>query len=355
MKHVGLVAVLALAATAALAQEKSKWPDYSDPAIVSKTFETRFAKLPLDGHHDVPHTGWSDDYWATQLGSINRRWTAPGQPGFNLHSPSLAEARAMSEKEISQLAPTEKYDLWRGRYDYPLVARVAANANPNAKDWAGICNGWSPASLNLKEPQPIVLTSKDGIKIPFGASDVKALLSFYYAYEVNTPTQQVGLRCFLGRGISILARGCGDDVNAGAFHIITANKLGIERKGYLADVDRLKEVWNQPITGFKSTVLQSRPASSGAAKTAVSEVLVRTDLTYGSEIDPQWEAVLGTPVQTYEKLELEYTVELDAGGNIVGGKWESWIRPDFLWFRGKAPFTGDFTELGDLYEAATQY
>ncbi|MBY0516611.1 MAG: hypothetical protein K2P81_06880 [Bacteriovoracaceae bacterium] len=354
MKNIVLMTALALS-TVSFAQDKEKWPDYSNPAIVSSTFELRMDKLPLEGHHDVPHTGWSDDYWPTQLGSINRRWTAPGQPGFDLKSPNLAIAKSMSEKEISQLAPTEKYDLWRGRYDYPLVKRVDGNADPKAKDWAGICNGWSPASLNLKEPQPIVMTNADGIKIPFGSSDIKALLSFYYAYEVNTPTQQIGLRCFVGRGLRVLARGCGDDVNAGAFHIIMANKLGLERKGFLADVDRLKEVWNQPITGFTSKILQSRPASSGASKQAVSEVLVQTDLTYGSEIEPQWEAVLGTSIQTYEKIELEYTVELDAQGKIVGGKWESWIRPDFLWFRGKAPFTGDFKDLEKLYEAATQY
>jgi hypothetical protein len=354
MKIIVLMTALALS-TVAIAQEKQKWPDYSNPGIVSKNFELRLDRLPLEGHHDVPHTGWSDDYWPTQKGSINRRWNAAGQPGFNLDSPSLARARMMSEKEIGELAPTEKYDLLRGRYDYPLVKRVNQNADPNAKDWAGICNGWSQASLNLKEPKAIVLTNADGIKIPFGSSDVKALLSFFYAYEVNTPTQQIGLRCFVGRGLRFLARGCGEDVNAGAFHIIMANKMGLERKGFLADVDRLKEVWNQPITGFTSTILQSRAASSGAASQAVSEVLVRTDLTYGSEIEPQWEAVLGTSSQTYEKLELEYIVELDAQGRIVGGKWQSWIRPDFLWFRGIAPFTGEFKDLEKLYELATQY
>jgi hypothetical protein len=82
---------------------------------------------------------------------------------------------------------------------------------------------------------------------------------------------------------------------------------------------------------------------------------VNTKLHYGSEINPEWEPVLGTSLQTYESLDLEYTVELNAAGEIVGGEWISWIRPDFLWFRGQAPFTGDFTVLGDLYEAATQY
>jgi hypothetical protein len=356
MKNAALVAVLAFSSTFALAEiEKETWPGHSSPNIVSRNLEHRFEKLPLTGHHDVPHTGWSDDYWPTQKGSINRRWNAPGEPGFKLVSPTLAVARTMSEKELSQLAPTEKFDLFRGRYDFPLVRRVDGNANPLAKDWAGICNGWAPASLNLKEPKPVTLTNADGLRIPFGSSDVKALLSFYYAYHVEAPTQQVGLRCFLGTGLRIFARGCGDDVNAGAFHIIMSNKLGLERVGFLADVDRLKEVWNQPITSFESEIVGTRAASSRAARGAVTEVQVRTKMFYGSEIDPQWEPVLSTERQLYEHKEYEYTVELDVSGRIVGGEWISWERPDFVWFRGKAAFKGEWTVLEDIYEAATKY
>src|SRR5690606_24085403 len=152
------------------AQDKESWPGHSSPNIVNPNFVREFSRLPLNGHHDLPHTGWSDDYWPTQKGSINRRWNAPGQPGFELKSPSLAQAKMMSETEIARLAPTEKYDLLRGRYDYPLVKRVDGNADPKAKDWAGICNGWSPASLNLQEPMPVTLTNADGIRIPFGSS-----------------------------------------------------------------------------------------------------------------------------------------------------------------------------------------
>lgn len=356
MKQAALLAVLALTSTVSFAQvEKENWPGHSSPTIASKNFEYRFEKLPLAGTHDLPHTGWSDDYWATQLGSINRRWNAPGTPGFELVSPGYDVAVRMTEAQIAQLAPTEKYDLLRGRYDFPLVKRVAKNADPKAEDWAGICNGWAPASLNLKEPLPTVMTNADGIKIPFGSSDVKALLSFYYAYHVEQPTRQVGLRCFLNGGLRLLGRGCGNDLNAGAFHIIMSNRLGLERRGFLADVTRLKEVWNQPITSFKSQILGTRPASSSAARNAVTEVVVATEMFYGSEIDPQWSPVLGTDKQLYESKKYEYTVELDASGRIVGGEWISWDRPDFVWFRDQAPFVGEWGTLGELYDASTQY
>jgi hypothetical protein len=338
-----------------MADEKSAWPDYSNPRILSAQLNYNFHQLPLEGEHQLPHTGWSDDYWPTHKGSINRRWNAPGQPGFNLVQPTRNEAFSMSLDELAQLSPSEKFDLLRGRYDYPLVKTVARTAKPTAKDWAGICNGWAPASLNLKEPHPVVMTNADGLKIPFGSSDVKAMLSYYYAYYVKEPTRQMGLRCFLPRGIRGISRGCGDDLNAGAFHLVVTNLLGVQNKGFLADIDPYREVWNQPITSFKSEILMTRSPSARAARNAVTEVLVKTDLYYGSEVDPQWEPVLYTPAQLYEKLELKYTVELDAHGVVVGGSWISESRPDFIWFRGEAEFTGEFSILGDLYRASTKY
>jgi hypothetical protein len=354
MKRLAVLGCL-LISSVSFAEEKGIWPGHSNPRIVSTEFNYSFEKLPLEGNHDKPHTGWSDDYWPTHKGSINRRWNSPGQPGFKLVSPSKEQVFGMTQSQLSELAPSEKFDLLRGRYDYPLVKRVAKTARPNAKDWAGICNGWAPASLNLKEPMPTVMINSDGLQIPFGSSDIKAMLSYYYAYYVKTPTRQVGLRCFLNRGLSGLARGCGDDLNAGAFHIIMSNMLGLKREGFLADVDRLKEVWNQPITSYKTEIVMTRAPSSRAARSAVREVVVRTDLVYGSEIEPQWNPALNTSAQLYEKLELEYTVELDHEGKIVGGEWISWTRPDFIWFREEAPFTGEFEILGSLYQEATKY
>jgi hypothetical protein len=355
MKWLSALPVLLLALSTFAQEQKEAWPAHSNPRIASENLTYEFHKMPLSGSHDIPHTGWSDDYWPTHRGSINRRWNAPGEPGFNLVQPTREQALGMTYEQLAELAPSEKFDLLRARYDYPLVKSVAKTAKPTAKDWAGICNGWAPASLNLKEPHPVVMTNADGIKIPFGSSDVKAILSYYYAYYVDSPTRQIGLRCFLPRGIRVFGRGCGDDLNAGAFHVIITNKLGIEKRGFLADVDRFREVWNQPITSFKSEILMTRPASSEAARNAVTEAVIKTDLYYGSEIDPQWQPVLYTPAQLFDKLELKYTVELDAQGKVVGGEWLSDSRPDFIWFRDKAPFTGEFAMLGDLYEAATRY
>lgn len=45
--------------------------------------------------------------------------------------------------------------------------------------WLTICLQWAPASMFFKQPNPVTITSPDGIKVPFGSSDVKALLIYF--------------------------------------------------------------------------------------------------------------------------------------------------------------------------------
>jgi hypothetical protein len=322
------------------------WPDYSSPTKLPMDINYKFDELPLAGNHKKEEAGWSDDYWASQRGSINRRWNAPGQPGFKLDSPSRSRALMMSPKELEMLAPSEKYDLWLGRYNYPLVSKVDGVANPRARDWAGICHGWAPASLHYAEPKPVALQNPDGVLVPFGASDIKALLSYYYAFYVEQQTFQIGLRCMVGPSMGRLQRGCNDDLNAGAFHVIIANRLGIAQTGFIADIDRYKEVWNQPIVGFESTVVERKGSR------AIEVIKIKTSLKYVDESDPQWEPVLGTASAKTDAMELEYTIELNAQGEIVGGEWLTETRPDFLWFRDRVEFTDSFKELAELYKAS---
>ena len=78
--------------------------------------------------------------------------------------------------------------------------------------------------MNEAEPAPVTMTNPDGIKIPFGSADVKALLDYYYAFYTEGDTHQLGNRCsvpvWMGGG------NC-SDVNAGAFHIVVANQIGL--------------------------------------------------------------------------------------------------------------------------------
>lgn len=231
------------------------WAGVSVPTIMSKKFVYEFDRLPVNGKAHGEQKYWSGDYWATQKGSINIRWNHPGQQGFNLKSPTREEAAIMSHESLSQLSPSEKYDLFTGKYDYPLRRNVATKANSSAQSWEGICHGWAPATMNHNEPTPKNMTNPDGIIIPFGASDIKALLSYYYAYEHKVAnTHQMGRRCSRGRFAN---RNCKQDLNAGAFHIVLANKVGLLGEGFIADLDRFKQVWNHPVHTYDSKIMDT--------------------------------------------------------------------------------------------------
>ena len=351
MPQIFFIFVLIMSSISIASTHFEAWKGFSDPEIMDSGFTHELAKLPLKGTIDINPRGWSGDYWASKKGSINYRWNSQKPEGFKLKSPSFAEARSMSSEQLSSLAPSEKYDLLIGNYEYPLRKEVEDVASKLSADWAGICHGWAPASLHHHEPTAKVLKNPDGLLIPFGSSDIKALLSYYYAFHAEDETShQVGLRCFFGRWLGG-ARGCDEDLNAGAFHIVMTNMLGLKGEGFVADIDRFREVWNQPIVAYESEIISSRLAPSEfAAKTAAYELRVRTELFYVDESNENtWNSAFGTDNQKISSRLLQYRIEVNRENKIVGGSWESDERPDFLWNRSKATqFRGLFSRLPEL-------
>ena len=324
------------------------WTRISDPVIMSTTFNRSFAELPLRGKSNDPQKLWSSDYWARNKGGINYRWNASRRTGFNLVSPTKEQAQTMSEAQLRSLAPSEKWDLFIGRYDYPTKKEVAAYASPSRPSWEGICDGWAGAALNHDEPTPKVLTNPDGIRIPFGTADIKGLLSWYYAKKYSGGYAMMGLRC---RGTDSGTDRCVHDMNAGAFHIVLANKLGRDGVSFIADMDRGSEVWNHLVYDFRTTIRNSNlaPLSTSAPGT-VKVVRVRSvvNYVYLTRFNT-WNPVLGTSAQRLSSRTYEYYLDLDANGVIIGGDWISNQRPDFLWLERKVTsFGGLFSKLGEL-------
>lgn len=314
---------------------------------MSESFERSFEKLPLQGASGDAQKLWASDYWANKKGSINYRWNAPKPTGFKLVSPTREQALVMGQAEIAQLAPTEKLDLLNGTYDYPIKKEVNEIANPSTPLWHGICNGWAPASLNHNEPTPKTLTSVDGISIPFGSSDIKALLSYYYAFRHDvSSTHQMGKRCnfFIGPN-------CDEDLNAGAFHVVLTNKVGLEQKSFIADVERSRQVWNHTVKNYSTTIVNPymSPAKD-SAKGTMRRIQVKTVMTFVSAIKKNsWEPVMGTENHIDDVKNLEYTLDLDAYGRIIGGEWVSKARPDFIWTMEKATtFGGPFSRVSEM-------
>ncbi len=281
------------------------WQGISDPLRMSSAFNRDFASLPLSGDASDPQKYWSSDYWARNKGGINYRWNAARPTGFNLVSPTKEQAMTMTTAELASLSPSEKWDLFNGRYDYPLKKRIASYASPSRPSWEGICDGWAGAALNHDEPKSITVANPDGIQIPFGSSDIKGLLSWYYAREWAGGYAMMGRRC--NGGINIGTDRCTHDMNAGAFHIVLANRLGTDGVSFVADIDRNSEVWNHLAFDFRSRIVSSNlPRRSTSASGTVKVARVRTTVDYVWLLRRNtWEPVLGTSAQrtnsrTYE-------------------------------------------------------
>ena len=51
---------------------------------------------------------------------------------------------------------------------------------------------------------------------------------------------------------------------------------------------------------------------------------------------------------------LDYRVEMNAAGVIIGGAWLSQLRPDFAWRLSNWPFGGYMESLKSIYEASVK-
>lgn len=327
-----------------------------DVEIFDYTDKLSFAELPLQGDSRDQSKFWSGDYWPLSRGNINYRWNAFSEVGVSRLSPAQMETYTMTQEELAELSPSEKFDLYLGRFDYPLTSEVKGRVNPDAKYCEGICDGWAAASIHHSEPKPKALRNPDGILIPFGSSDIKALLSYYYAFHHDVPvTHQIGKRCNNNR--RIFNRGspdeCQGDLNPGSFHLALSNTIGLKKMSFLMDVKRYKEVWNQPVVSYESIVTdEDNTPSENATEGTIRVVRVETKVAYINESEiNSWYPVLGTESQMEATARYEYLLYLNSSGEIIGGKWKSGERPDFIWRRPPVynrSFKGIMQYLGAL-------
>jgi hypothetical protein len=350
----------------------ARWNSANNPnnfrPILGTGVITQFDLLPLAGQLVDQRLGWSESYWPSNKGGIAYRWNHPDPRPFRFHLHSKEEIHQMSLGELSQLSPAELYDISQGDYEYTLTKKTLSMFSAGDLWWEGICHGWAQAAANYPEPAQVYVTNPDGIKIPFGSSDVKALLAMHDAYNSLGWYSMIGDRCHVrgkvpgeaserdGYGLmpseEDAARPECADVNAGAFHVILANMIGVHSRGVVADVDRFNDVWNQPITSFASTIKEELIVEAAEKAYGVARKLrMMTIMTYGEELQFYSEEafargarnfvskkpVTRTESQAFKNKYYEYILELDQSGQIIGGQWISLTRPDFLWIKKRDP------------------
>lgn len=323
---------------------------------------------------------------------------------FDLERPTKTRYLGkLSQEEMDSLSPAEKYDAYMylktGKENkFNLTSDVLRQTQPYDAYWEGICHGWTSAALEFKEPKPQSIT-KNGITVNFGSSDLKALLSYYHAaitrsWVTNKKviTGRVGERCgtafskhawFIKDGVEYyksiedgvvkineVPEDC-VDTNPGSFHIVLANMIGLKDQGFSAEVVRDKEVWNQPVYKYDTKVIsESSQARPWASPNTAKQVEVKTVMYYANdggrmfwrhdgtddEFYAWWDQTTGTSNYRFDHKEFHYYLDLDASGNIIGGQWLSYERPDFLWlkktkgFLPKGTFFGIVNYLRDLQD-----
>lgn len=350
------------------------WDGGSHPAnfnrIAGISIMTNFDALPKVGKLSDDRLGWSESYWPSNKGGVSYRWNHPDPQPFKYKLYSKDELTRLSEAEMAQLSPAELYDISNDDYNYSLTRKAFNLYSPRDLWWEGICHGWAQAAINYPEPAPVVITNKSGIKVPFGSSDVKALLAMHESYNFKGEKFAfAGRRCKVNGKVE----GEGDDrdrpehraypsaelanspdcrdVNAGAFHVVISNMLGFMGQGFVADIDRFNDVWNQPITGYRSQIVGEESVDGNHRANGISRrVRVKLDMVYGEELKfytPELAAagnlnfvskspVTLTPHQKNLTKNYEYIVEINNSGNVIGGEWISQTRPDFLWMYGRS-------------------
>jgi hypothetical protein len=335
------------------------WNAQNNPKLIGEGYEYRFEVLQNLKETSLEVKPWTSSYFPTYKAGIAHRFMNNDKDGFTYPLLTKEDVLKMTPEELMNLSPAEKYDIYMGGYDFPLVKserKRTTRVSPPVAKWEGLCHGWAAASLTYDEPKAVTLKSKDGlVDVHFSTGDIKALLTYGSAqFPSKTPTRYLGQRCKqnVSNPIGYFFPEC-MDVNAGAFHLVLTNQIGIRKQGFVMDATRMNEVWNHPVHSYKTRVVSEQgPSLIGAAKGTKKEVVVETQVWYTTEIAPIPWATNNTNRHADASKTYKYRLELNEAGEIIGGEWyfESPIA-DFLWLEDRPNLPGQFQGIEEIYNA----
>jgi Transglutaminase elicitor len=355
------------------------WNGENDPDNLATHLNYRLKDLPLIGKVEKPVWNkryavkdtdvpmWSDTYWPTVEGSANARFL-----GANTPSPLEKYDAAFHAAEGCAKQPTarcgsgamEKWDEY-----LECAGPAAAWHTENFQDsrqmydgedsdgdgkvdecgddfdglegWWGLCHAWSPASLLEPEPQKTI--TYRGVE--FTPGDIKALLQVVYD---DNDAMMLGGRCNAkrfkrdryGRVDDLDCR----DTNAGAWHVIMTNFIGIGDAPLVMDRTANVEVWNQPIYSYEITLQDKITERRGNECVGASgssyklndkaKALYEVKMTVGYLVEGEAQAEPMGLDGYIDEQTYHYVVEVDGRGKVIGGEWckkSATHHPDFLW------------------------
>jgi hypothetical protein len=231
------------------------WSPYDRPSLLAPDFVYALSALPTAG--SAEQLPWPGPYWPTWRDSINDRWAGAGVP-----SPAEKFEQAFARDGFVE-AVSYHYgiDSLGGEFcsthtDCDLAGGFVCGKRRGEgwgtciESWFGLCHAWAPAAV--LEPEPVHPVSYGGVQ--FAVNDLKALVTL--AYDDDLETRSVSLRCDLKGGEGDGEPQC-DDTNAGTFHVVVANLLGLRGQAFIEDRTYDYQVWNYPVFAFNVTQLDA--------------------------------------------------------------------------------------------------
>ena len=330
-----------------------EWDMLNDPQRMFDSYENNFQILESSG--SISGKLWSDTYWPSQEGGAAWRWqfgkaAVSGGVATNPYSYQLYSGKQlakMSDAQINQLSPAEKFDIVTGRYDYPTVMREKRRAQPTAQKWFGLCHAVAAVTALYQEPQTQQVETEIGNRtrlVTFYASDIKALLALSVDQTSAHYGSYLGMRCDTAN--SNYAE-CWD-TNPASFYIAMTNMVGALKKTIIMDIDRGPEVWNSVVQSYSSVLTRRAQISENASPQTVREVRVDMTVKHTIGVAPNKQAV----GPSFKSTLYSFTLELDEDDNIVGGEWLSKERPDMLWMaNSRMPVDPNLTFIYELVQA----
>lgn len=340
------------------------WTTPDDPAIFSDAFNYKLDELPQSGAAaTVP---WTGSYWPTFMDSINHPWEGEGTD-----APTTKYAAAFGRTDLEDRVSgaygiesvEQKDDESKGKActqndecdadtGETCAKRVGESAGRCIPKWFGLCHAWAPAAIMVAEPKESVVHNG----VTFKVNDLKALATL--SYTAGLAVTFVSLRCDLnGKDEDFAKDDYGSpedetckDTNAGTFHVVVANLLGIQKQSFVEDRTYDSEVWNQPVRSYEVLLNQEMTAAQANAALgaealgetygfnddAVAWRYISMKLSYITESPVSLDGNLGSKIDDYTIEEpYTYVLELDSDGEIIGGEWAGESKtnhPDFLWY-----------------------
>ncbi len=343
-----------------------EWDSVNDPQRLSQNLDYVLANLPMTGK--ASKDPWAASYWPTVQGSTNYRWqgesvlsplekfdaafhnwTPDAQYATDVPADCGPDAATEYSAYVASLGPAAAWQataqnrhlLFNGNNDDPDEDDDIDECPEVLESWWGLCHAWAPAAI--LEPEPLNPVDYNGQR--FEVSDIKALILTVYD---DTQSLMLGGRCNAqtiehddtGRATANECR----DTNAGAWHVVVTNFLGVNGQGFVEDRTGGYQVWNQPLYSYEVTMLEEIDVARANELLSVEG----DEYIYNADVAKLFEVKMSTkylteghqstqPLGTQGYLRSDYyhyILEVDANGKVAGGEWVGSSvdnHPDFLW------------------------